>query len=66
MLRYSYRNQPTIIWWNLVRLGESLGELIGIGAGVDNEEFVEKGVRQEDAEELVSVQKAHHAHRGRI
>jgi uncharacterized protein YdiU (UPF0061 family) len=54
MLRYSYRNQPTIIWWNLVRLGESLGELIGMGAGVDNEEFVEKGVRQEDAEELVS------------
>lgn len=54
MLRYSYRNQPTVIWWNLVRLGESLGELIGIGAGVDNEEFVEKGVRQEDAEELVS------------
>ncbi|RAL66372.1 hypothetical protein DID88_006041 [Monilinia fructigena] len=28
MLRYSYRNQPTVIWWNLVRLGESLGELI--------------------------------------
>jgi uncharacterized protein YdiU (UPF0061 family) len=54
MLRYSYRNQPTIIWWNLVRLGESLGELIGMGGGVDNEEFVEKGVRQEDAEELVS------------
>ncbi|KAG9233137.1 hypothetical protein BJ875DRAFT_379215 [Amylocarpus encephaloides] len=54
MLRYSYRNQPTIIWWNLVRLGESLGELMGIGDGVDLEEFVEKGVRQEAAEELVS------------
>jgi uncharacterized protein YdiU (UPF0061 family) len=54
MLRYSYRNQPTIIWWNLVRLGESLGELIGSGANVDSEEFVEKGVRQEDADELVS------------
>lgn len=54
MLRYSYRNQPTIIWWNLVRLGESLGELIGIGAGVDAEEFVEKGVRQEAADDLVS------------
>lgn len=54
MLRYSYRNQPTIIWWNLVRLGESLGELIGAGANVDSEEFVEKGVRQEDADELVS------------
>jgi len=54
MLRYSYRAQPTIIWWNLVRLGESLGELIGIGSGVDAEEFVEKGVRQENADDLVS------------
>jgi uncharacterized protein YdiU (UPF0061 family) len=54
MLRYSYRNQPTIIWWNLVRLGESLGELIGIGAGVDGEEFVEKGIKQEDADALVA------------
>jgi uncharacterized protein YdiU (UPF0061 family) len=54
MLRYSYRNQPTIIWWNLVRLGESLGELIGIGEGVDAEEFVEKGVRQENADDLVN------------
>jgi serine/tyrosine/threonine adenylyltransferase len=54
MLRYSYRNQPTIIWWNLVRLGESLGELMGIGPRVDDEEFVQKGIRQEDAEQLVS------------
>lgn len=53
MLRYSYKNQPTIIWWNLVRLGEDLGELIGAGARVDEEEFIEKGVRQEDAEQLV-------------
>jgi uncharacterized protein YdiU (UPF0061 family) len=54
MLRYSYRNQPTIIWWNLVRLGEALGELIGAGAGVDATEFMEKGVRQEDADELIA------------
>jgi uncharacterized protein YdiU (UPF0061 family) len=54
MLRYSYRNQPTIIWWNLVRLGESLGELMGIGTDVDAPEFVEKGVRQEAADELIS------------
>jgi len=54
MLRYSYRNQPTIIWWNLVRLGESLGELMGIGKDVDAAEFVEKGVRQENADALVS------------
>jgi len=54
MLRYSYRNQPTIIWWNLVRLGESLGELIGIGKDIDAAEFIEMGVRQEGADELVS------------
>lgn len=54
MLRYAYRAQPTIIWWNLVRLGESMGELIGIGKGVDAEEFVEKGVREEAADELVA------------
>ena len=54
LLRYAYRNQPTIIWWNLVRLGESLGELMGAGGGVDAEAFVEKGVRQEDADELVA------------
>ena len=34
MLRYSYKNQPSVIWWNLVRLGESMGELMGSGAKV--------------------------------
>ncbi|KAJ4370025.1 hypothetical protein N0V83_005789 [Neocucurbitaria cava] len=53
MLRYSYRNQPTIIWWNLVRLGEALGELMGAGAKVDEGVFVEKGVTEEEADELV-------------
>jgi uncharacterized protein YdiU (UPF0061 family) len=52
-LRYSYRNQPTIIWWNLVRLGEALGELMGAGAKVDDSVFVEHGVTDEQAEELV-------------
>ncbi|KAK4984854.1 hypothetical protein LTR50_006325 [Elasticomyces elasticus] len=53
MLRYSYRNQPSIIWWNLVRLGEALGELIGAGARCDDEEFVNEGVRKDWADELV-------------
>ncbi|OCK77881.1 UPF0061-domain-containing protein [Lepidopterella palustris CBS 459.81] len=53
MLRYSYRNQPSVIWWNLVRFGEALGELMGAGAGVDEAEFVEKGVKQEAVKELV-------------
>lgn len=53
MLRYSYRNQPSIIWWNLVRLGEAFGELIGAGARCDEEQFINEGVREEWMEELV-------------
>lgn len=52
-LRYCYKNQPSIIWWNLVRLGESMGELIGSGPKVDDEEFVQKGVTEAFAPELI-------------
>lgn len=52
-LRYSYKNQPSIIWWNLVRLGESLGELIGSGSSVDDETFVNEGVTEAFAPELI-------------
>ncbi|KAL5116701.1 hypothetical protein ACEQ8H_005450 [Pleosporales sp. CAS-2024a] len=53
MLRYSYRNQPTIIWWNLVRLGEALGELMGAGDKVDTSTFVEQGVAAEEADQVI-------------
>ncbi|KAL9126113.1 MAG: hypothetical protein Q9217_004787 [Psora testacea] len=53
MLRYSYQNQPSVIWWNLVRLGESLGELIGSGPKVDDETFVKEGVAEDFAPELI-------------
>lgn len=53
MLRYSYKNQPSIIWWNLVRLGEALGELIGSGGRCDEKEFVEQGVREDWSDELI-------------
>ncbi|KAJ5317296.1 hypothetical protein PENANT_c034G04245 [Penicillium antarcticum] len=53
MLRYAYRNQPSIIWWNLVRLGESLGELIGAGNRVDEESFVKDGVSEDFEPEIV-------------
>lgn len=52
-LRYSYKNQPSIIWWNLVRLGESLGELIGSGPKIDDETFSAKGVTEDFAPELI-------------
>ncbi|KAF3921465.1 hypothetical protein ABW21_db0206060 [Orbilia brochopaga] len=51
-LRYSYRNQPTIIWWNMVRLGEALAELFGMGSRVDEENFVNGGIEQADVEPL--------------
>lgn len=47
LLRYSYKNQPTIIWWNLVRLGEAFAQLIGSGAQVD-EEALESKVSEDD------------------
>jgi serine/tyrosine/threonine adenylyltransferase len=53
MLRYSYRAQPSIIWWNLVRLGEALGELLGAGERTDQETFVEKGVEEDFAPILI-------------
>jgi uncharacterized protein YdiU (UPF0061 family) len=53
MLRYSYRNQPTVIWWNLIRLGEALGELIGQGPEVDDPTFIEKGIEPEAADALI-------------
>jgi len=52
-LRYSYKNQPTVIWWNLVRLGEDLGELLGAGAKVDDAELIEEGVSEDFAPELI-------------
>ena len=54
MLRYCYKNQPTIIWWNLVRFGEALGEIMGIGANVDSEEFISGGVKEEQEQEVIS------------
>lgn len=55
MLRYSYRNQPTIIWWNLVRFGEAIGELMGAGDAVDDSDFINNGVSEgPQAEKLVS------------
>lgn len=54
LLRYSYRNQPTIIWWNLVRLGEALGELLGSGGDCDTPHFTTSGVTEESAPPLIA------------
>ncbi len=52
--RYSYKNQPSVIWWNLVRLGEALGEMMGVGAEVDNPEYVKNGVKEGQVDDVVS------------
>lgn len=53
-LRYSYKNQPTIIWWNLVRLGEAVGELLGAGSLVDDPTFETEGVKEDQEKEIVA------------
>jgi len=53
-LRYSFANQPSIIWWNLTRLGESLVELLGAGPDlVDDEFFMEKGIKKQQQEQVI-------------
>jgi uncharacterized protein YdiU (UPF0061 family) len=46
-LRYAYRAQPSAILWNLTRLGEALGELIGLGDKVDDPKIIEKGISED-------------------
>ncbi|KAF8454955.1 YdiU domain protein [Terfezia claveryi] len=53
MKRYSYHNQPTVIWWNLVRLAEDLAELFGSGGLCDTQEFIEKSLSRPEMEKLV-------------
>lgn len=47
--RYSFQSSPVIMWWNCIKLSETLGELIGAGTGVDDPEFIAKGYPTEDA-----------------
>lgn len=47
--RYSYRTQPTVIWWNIVRLGEDLAGLLALPDGREPE-----GLEKEELEEFVA------------
>ncbi|KAK9374885.1 uncharacterized protein V1513DRAFT_469296 [Lipomyces chichibuensis] len=55
-LRYSYRNTPTIMWWNLVRLGEDLAELYAVDdpAFLAMEEYLSSGIPESKFEDFVS------------
>ncbi|CAM9021963.1 unnamed protein product [Wickerhamomyces anomalus] len=53
-LRYSFANQPSVIWWNLTRLGESLVELLGAGPDiVDDEFFINKGIKKDQEDHVI-------------
>ncbi|KAK9495983.1 hypothetical protein V1508DRAFT_409011 [Lipomyces doorenjongii] len=54
-LRYSYRNTPTIMWWNLVRLGEDLAELYAVDdpALLATEEYLSSGIPESKFEDFV-------------
>jgi len=52
-LRYSYRLQPTIIWWNLTRLGEALGELMGSMSHVDEPAYISAEYSEEQKNEVI-------------
>lgn len=56
-LRYSYRSMPETMWWNLVKLGEDLGLLLGAGSHVDDPKFQdEEGYLNEEYAESVQEQ----------
>jgi len=52
-LRYSYQLQPTIIWWNLTRLGEALGELMGSMSHVDEKTYIAGEYSDDQKEDVV-------------
>ena len=52
--RYSYRNTPASIWWNLTRFGEDVCELIGAGNSlVDDPFFKDQGIKEEWEEPII-------------
>ncbi|KAM9899752.1 hypothetical protein OXX79_005557 [Metschnikowia pulcherrima] len=53
MLRYSYANTPTAIWWNLTRLGEDIAHLIGAGEKMASDEKLMRGTYSKDDEERI-------------
>ncbi|KAL7273031.1 hypothetical protein RUND412_004150 [Rhizina undulata] len=58
LLRYSYKNQATIIWWNLVRFAEDIAELFGAGSKVDDPSFIANGVSEADEKDIIKTAEA--------
>ncbi|KAH3681480.1 hypothetical protein WICPIJ_007559 [Wickerhamomyces pijperi] len=51
---FAYGNQPGAIWFNLVKLGESMIELLGAGPElVDDPEFIKDGVKEEQKDQFI-------------
>lgn len=53
MLRYSYANTPTAIWWNLTRLGEDLAHIIGAGEEMIDDMNLISGMFDKEQEDKI-------------
>lgn len=52
-LRYSFKNSPSAIWFNMVKLVESMAEALGAGSAlIDDANFRAKGFPSEEAVEV--------------
>lgn len=54
LLRYSFENQPTVIWWNLIRLAEGLVALFAV-PDPDDPDYLKDGLKEEEHEEVVKI-----------
>ncbi|KAJ8101338.1 hypothetical protein POJ06DRAFT_251226 [Lipomyces tetrasporus] len=56
LLRYSYRNTPTIMWWNLVRLGEDLAELYAVDdpSYLTTDDYLSSGIPESKFDDFVT------------
>lgn len=54
-LRYGFKSAPMVMYWNCVKLGECLGELIGIGDGYNDPGFIANGTKKSDQQRVAEV-----------
>jgi uncharacterized protein YdiU (UPF0061 family) len=52
-LRYSFKNTPSAIWFNMVKLAESMAEVLGAGPELINDKnFIENGFPNDESIEI--------------
>lgn len=48
--RYSFEMMPSAIWYNMVKMGEAMGEVLGAGPASESEAFATLGVNEDEVE----------------